>query len=108
MAELKTQLADAGIDVAVLESDVLRPIFTPQARYQDEDRDAFYSQLAYVGALLTRHGVPVIFDATAQRRSYRDRARAKIPHFLEVYIECPLPVCVERDPKGIYRKAKER
>jgi adenylylsulfate kinase len=104
---LRTQLADAGIDPAVLESDVLRPIFTPQAGYQAEDRDAFYRQLAYVGSLLTRHGVPVIFDATAQKRSYRDHARAEIPKFLEVYIECPLATCMARDPKGIYRKASE-
>ena len=107
VAALRTQLADAGIDVAVLESDVLRPVFTPQARYQEEDRDAFYRQIVYVGSLLTRHGVPVIFDATAQRRSYRDRARAEIPRFLEVYVECPLSTCVARDPKGVYRKARE-
>ena len=93
--------------MAVLESDVLRPIFTPQPRYQEEDRDAFYGQLAYVGSLLTRHGVPVIFDATANRRRYRDRARREIPRFLEVYVDCPLPVCVARDPKGIYRKARD-
>jgi 2-dehydro-3-deoxyphosphooctonate aldolase (KDO 8-P synthase) len=48
----------------VLESDVLRPIFTPEAQYQESDRDHFYRQLAYIGSLLVRHGVPVIFDAT--------------------------------------------
>jgi adenylylsulfate kinase len=90
-----------------LESDVLRPIFTPQATYQDEDRNQFYRQMVYIGALLTRHGVPVIFDATANRRCYRDRARKEIPQFLEVYLECPLEICVARDPKGIYRKARE-
>jgi adenylylsulfate kinase-like enzyme len=47
-----------------------------------------------------------IFDATANRRAYRAEARAAIDRFLEVYVECPLDVCVARDPKGIYRKAR--
>ena len=102
---LKAQLADRGIDVAVLESDVLRQIFTPQPRYDEQEREAFYSQMVYIGALLTRHGVPVIFDATANRRRYRDPARDQIPRFMEVYVDCPLAICIARDPKGIYRKA---
>jgi adenylylsulfate kinase len=101
------QLSALGIEPAVLESDVLRPIFTPKATYRDEDRELFYRQMVYLGALLTRHGVPVIFDATANRRCYRDRARKEIPQFLEIYVQCPLEVCIARDPKGIYRKARE-
>jgi adenylylsulfate kinase len=54
--------------------------------------------------VLVRHGVPVIVDATANRRAYRDRARAAIPPFLEVHVHCPLAVCQARDPKGIYRR----
>lgn len=107
VAALKAQLADRGIDVEVLESDVLRPIFTPHPRYDDDERDAFYRQIVYVGTLLTKHGVPVIFDATANRRRYRDYAREQIPQFMEVYVNCPLETCIARDPKGIYRKARE-
>jgi adenylylsulfate kinase len=95
------------MDVAVLESDALRPIFTPHPRYDDEERDTFYAQMVFVGALLTRHGVPVIFDATANRRRYRDQARQEIAKLLEVYVDCPLETCIARDPKGIYRAARE-
>jgi adenylylsulfate kinase len=63
--------------------------------------------VSYIGWLLTRHGVSVIFDATASRRAYRDRARLQIPEFLEVHVDCPLSVCESRDPKGIYRRARE-
>ena len=49
----------------------------------------------------------MIFDATANRRCYRDRARNDIPQFLEIYVECPLSTCMARDPKGIYSKARE-
>lgn len=106
VASLKAQLANRGIDVVVLESDVLRPIFTVRPQYDEHEREAFYRQLAYIGTLLTQHGVPVIFDATANRRRYRDQARNGIPRFIEVYVDCPLEMCVARDPKGIYRKAR--
>lgn len=106
-AAVKTQLTARGIDVAVLESDELRKVFTPNPTYDEKERKLFYSQLAYVGALLTHHGVPVIFDATANRRDYREAARQQIPKFLEVYIDSPLALCVSRDPKGIYRSARD-
>ena len=106
-AALAGALSIRGIRAAVLESDVLRRIFTPHPRYDEEEREVFYGAMAYVGRLLTEHGVSVIFDATANRRAYRDRARTQIPRFLEVYIDIPLAVCVARDPKGIYRKARE-
>jgi adenylylsulfate kinase len=104
-AALKAQLAARGVEVAVLESDVLRRVFTVHPRYDEAERDVFYRQIAYVGELLVEHGVPVIFDATANRRLYRDRARAEIPRFLEVYVDSPLATCIARDPKGIYRQA---
>jgi len=102
------ELSARGENVAVLESDALRRVFTPHPRYDEEEREIFYGAMVYVGRLLTEHGVSVIFDATANRRTYRDRAREQIPQFLEVYVDCPLAVCVARDPKGIYRKAMEK
>ncbi len=100
-------LSTRGIDVAVLESDVLRRIFTPRPRYDEEERNVFYGAMIYVGRLLTEHGVSVIFDGTANRRAYRDQARREIPRFMEVYVNTPLAVCIDRDPKGIYRKVQE-
>jgi adenylylsulfate kinase len=105
VASLKEQLAASGVDVAVLESDVLRKVLTPHPRYDEEERETFYRQMTYIGGLLVSHGVPVIFDATANRRSYRDEARRQFPRFLEIYVECPLEICMARDPKGIYRGA---
>jgi adenylylsulfate kinase len=106
-AALRKLLAARGVDVAVLESDALRQVFTPRPRYDDEERDDFYRQMVFVGRLLIERGVPVIFDATANRRAYRDRAREQIPQFLEVYVATPLGTCIARDPKGIYRKGQE-
>jgi adenylylsulfate kinase len=104
-AALKRQLAARGVEVAVLESDVLRQFFDGDRPYSAEGREAFYRQLAFVGSLLVEHGVPVIFDATANRRAYRDRAHMEIVRFIEVYLDVPLEICMARDPKGIYRSA---
>jgi adenylylsulfate kinase len=103
---LKAQLTERGIDVAVLESDELRLVFTPDPRYDENDRATFYRQMTYTGALLVRHGVPVIFDATANRRVWREEARRAIPRMVEVYVNSALEICMARDPKGIYRRAQ--
>jgi adenylylsulfate kinase len=103
--ELVTLLQERGIHPAVLESDSLRKVLTPEPTYRPAERDRFYQQMADLGALIVRWGVPVIFDATANRRRYRDRARLSIPCFLEILIACPLEECRKRDPKGIYAAA---
>ena len=104
---LAAELAGKGIRAAVLESDAVRREITPKAAYGEEERDAFYATVAYLARMLVLHGVPVIVDATANRRVYRDRARKAIPRFLEVHVRCPLAVCRARDPKGIYRRGAE-
>ena len=106
-AALIEKLKALGVNVAVLESDVLRKTFTPKPRYDEEEREIFYRSMLYVGQLLTQHRVSVIFDATANRRAYRAAARAVIPHFLEVFLDSPLSICMARDPKGIYKKGRE-
>jgi adenylylsulfate kinase len=103
---LVRELTSRAVNVAVLESDALRQVLTPHATYSDEERQTFYRSIAYIGSLLVSHGVPVIFDATANRRAYRAAARDAIERFIEVYVDCPLEVCMARDPKGIYRKAQ--
>jgi adenylylsulfate kinase len=105
--ELVLQLHARGVDAAVLESDVLRTQLTPFPSYAPAERDFFYAALAHLGAYVAGEGRPVVFDATANRRAYRDAARAKIAHFAEVFVDTPLEVCAARDAKGLYRAARE-
>lgn len=104
---LRDQLAHNGIDAALLDSDDLRRVLTPEPTYTDAERDHFYAALTYIAGLLVFHGVPVIIAATANRRRYRDDARRSIGHFLEVYVDCPLELCAQRDPKGLYAGARK-
>ena len=101
--ELVRLLHERGVAVSVLESDVMRTQLTPFPRYDDADRDFFYRTLAEIGAQLVKGGRSVIFDATANRRAYRDAGRKAIERFAEVYVDTPLEICRARDPKGLYR-----
>ena len=107
------RLRAAGDDVSVLELDAIRRVLTPAPTYSDEEREAVYRALVYLGACLVQAGRPVILDATAHRRAWRDLARATIAHFAEVQLRCPLEVCRRREaerprgaaPAGIYAAA---
>jgi adenylylsulfate kinase-like enzyme/CBS domain-containing protein len=95
--EAAAQLRAAGRDVAVLELDELREAWTPAPTYSDGEREIVYAALAELAARLVASGVPVLIDATAHRRAWRDRARALVPSFAEVQLECPVEVCRERE-----------
>lgn len=101
--ELARELHLRELDVALLESDAMRKQLTPYARYDEAERDFFYGAIAELGVYTVGQGRPVIFDATANRRRYRDAVRERIARFCEVYIDTPLEVCKERDPKRLYR-----
>ena len=102
-----------GVPLAVLELDAIRKILTPVPTYGDREREAVYRLLAFIAATLVDAGVPVIVDATAHRRRWRELARELIPRFAEVQLECPLAVCREREatrapghaPPAIYARA---
>ncbi len=110
----KTALAEAilrrldewyRMKVVHLESDNLRKVLTPEPTYTIKERDWFYGVMTFMGQMLTTNGISVIFDATGNRRIHRDTARSSISKFMEVYVRCPLEVCVARDPKGVYKMA---
>lgn len=106
-AALVKLLHRRNLDPVVLESDVFRRAFTPQATHSEEERLQFYRGMVEVAGLFYDRDIPVILDATGNRRAYREPARKRFDRFAEVLVECPLEVCMERDPKGIYRRGRE-
>ena len=102
---LSQEIETYGMPVQVLDSDEFRQVLTPQPTYSPEERKWFYDTLAYIGKLLVQNGVNVIFAATAHRSVYRHHARQHFPRFVEVYIKCPVEICMQRDQKGLYQKA---
>jgi adenylylsulfate kinase len=102
-----------GERVQHLELDELRRTLTPEPTHDAAEREAVYRALVAVAVALTRAGQPVVIDATAHRRAWRDLARACIADFAEVQLLCPLDVARERErtrpaghhPRGIYARA---
>ena len=92
-------LSAHGVRAQLLSSDGLRKVMTPKPTYSIEERDIVYSSLVYIAGLLTQNGVNVIIDATGNLRRYRDEARTRIPRFVEVYLQCPMEICMEREKK---------
>lgn len=102
---LVAKLHGCNVFPVVLESDHMRRILTPEPTYHDDERQRFYAQLVAIGDTIYRSDVPVIFDATGNRRIYRERARKQLDRFVEIYVNSPLDICKSRDPKGIYAAA---
>lgn len=104
------------IRAQILSIEMVREVLTPRPTYSEDERNMVYGALVFVAKLLTKNDVNVIIDATANRRRYRDAARRSIRWFAEVYLQCPVNVCMQREtrrkrrfgaPSGIYLKAKK-
>lgn len=107
-------LKQKDVSVQLLSTDEIRKFLTPNPTYSLEERDIVYAALVYIAKLLTKNGVNILIDATGNLRRYRDDARSQIPCFIEVYLDCPFDICVQREterketydaPTQIYLKA---
>ena len=103
---VQDRLRERGImNVEVLDGDVVRTNLSKGLGFSKEDRDTNIKRIAFVCNLLTRNGVPNIAAAISPYREVRDYARKEIKNFVEVFVKCPLEVLVQRDVKGLYKKA---
>ncbi len=102
---LAERLRQAGYCVEILDGDVVRQHFSKGLGFSKEDRIENIKRVAYVAHLLARNGVIVITALISPYREGRDYARRLIGDFVEVYVQCPLQVLIERDVKGLYAKA---
>lgn len=98
-------LRDRGLKVEVLDGDVVRTNLSKGLGFSKEDRDTNIKRIGFVCKLLTRNGVVAVGSAISPYREVRDYIRRDINRFVEVYCRCPLDVLVQRDVKGLYKKA---
>ena len=91
--------------VELLDGDSVRPWLSPEAGFTREDRTRHLRRVMFVANLLARNGVVVIASFVSPYRDVRQMARKLIKEFVEVYVKCPLELCMKRDPKGLYKKA---
>lgn len=102
---VEEELRRRGHKVEALDGDVVRTHLSKGLGFSKEDRDTNIKRIAFVCELLTRNDVIAIAAAISPYREVRDYARTTIGNFVEIFVDCPLDVCVERDTKGLYKKA---
>ena len=102
---LEQRLKALGAKVEVLDGDVLRTHLCKGLGFSKSDREENVRRIGFLCELLSRNGVIAIAAAISPYRAGRDELRARIPNFIEIHMNCPLDRLVERDTKGLYKKA---
>lgn len=105
---LELSLASRGIRTYLLDGDNVRQGLTQDLGFSREDRRENIRRVAQAAKLFVDAGVVVIAAMISPLREDRSLARKLFApeEFIEVFIDCPLDVCMERDPKGLYKKAQ--
>lgn len=102
------ELEQRGRLVDILDGDVVRTHLTKGLGFSKEDRDTNIRRIGYVCGLISRHGGVAISAAISPYRAIRDEVRASVAQhstFVEVFVDTPLEECIQRDVKGMYKKA---
>jgi adenylyl-sulfate kinase len=103
---VETELHERRNRLEILDGDVVRENLSKGLGFSKEDRDTNIRRIAFVADLLSRNGVPVITAAISPYREIRDEARELMgDRFIEVFVKASVEECIERDPKGLYKKA---
>ena len=102
---LTQEFKKRGYKFEVLDGDVVRTHLSKGFGFSKEDRDENIRRIGFVANLLERNGVIAITAAISPYRAIRDEVRATHENFVEVFACCPLEALVERDVKGLYKKA---
>lgn len=105
---LEKELIDRGIRTFVLDGDNVRHGLNKDLGFSPKDRNENIRRIGEVAKLFTEAGVVNITAFISPYRADRDQVRAimKDGDFIEAFVNCPVEVCEERDPKGLYKKAR--
>jgi len=104
------QLLAQGRPAYLLDGDNIRHGLNADLGFAAEDRAENVRRIAEVARLMADAGLMVLVPVISPYRVDRDRARAMHAAadlaFIEVFVDTPLELCEERDPKGLYAKAR--
>jgi adenylyl-sulfate kinase len=96
--------------VELLDGDDVRTFLSAGLGFSRADRDTNVNRIAYVARMLAKHGVVVLVAAISPyaetRARLRELSRSAGHPFIEVFVNAPLETVVERDVKGLYRRAQ--
>jgi len=106
--EVERRLIARCIHAYVLDGDNLRYGLNRNLGFSPQDRSESIRRTAEVAKLMADAGLIVIVSLISPYRADREQARSLFDDgdFIEVFVNCPLSICEERDPKGLYKKAR--
>lgn len=109
--ELERQLVESGNAAYLLDGDNLRHGLNGDLGFSAEDRQENIRRTSHVAALFADAGIvsiaPLVSPYRESRNLARDLHKSANLKFVEVFVDTPLEICQQRDPKGLYKKAAE-
>jgi adenylylsulfate kinase len=106
---LEERLFQRGIKACVLDGDNIRTGLNRDLGFSAEDREENIRRIGEVAKLFVDSGMFAITAFISPYRKDREHARSKVDNgeFIEIYVKCPLEICMKRDVKDLYKKAKQ-
>jgi len=106
--DLEKRLLERGVRTYILDGDNIRHGLNKNLGFSPEDRTENIRRIGEVAKLFTEAGLVTLTAFISPYRADRDQVRAVMQEgdFVEVFVDCPVEVCEERDVKGLYKKAR--
>jgi adenylylsulfate kinase len=109
-SRVEDRLVEMGFPIENLDGDEIRKHLHPDLGFSREDRRTNNRRTAYIAKLLNRNDIPVIVGMITPFRDSQEQARDIIEDegdFVLIHVKCSVDTAEERDPKGLYAKARE-
>ena len=105
---LESELHTLGHHTQILDGDNVRHGLNRDLGFTDADRVENIRRISEVSKLFVEAGLIVLVSFISPFRSEREMAREQLDdgEFVEIFVDTPLSLCEERDPKGLYQKAR--
>jgi adenylyl-sulfate kinase len=103
--KLLEHFKDEGLLSVHLDGDIVRKGLNSDLGLSADDREENNRRVIHVAEIVVKNGIPVISSFISPFKKTRNFARTTIPEYIEVYVNTPVEVCIERDVKGLYARA---
>lgn len=105
---VEEKLHGNGYRTFVLDGDNVRHGLCSDLGFDNKSREENIRRIGEMSKLFMEAGIIVMTAFISPFRTDRDRVRGLVPHgeFLEIFCDCPIEICEQRDPKGFYKRAR--
>ncbi|MFJ9497479.1 adenylyl-sulfate kinase [Brevibacillus centrosporus] len=107
--EMDKRFYQMGIHSCLLDGDALRFGLNKDLGFSRDDRKENIRRAGEISKMMADAGLLVLASFISPYQSDRDMVRSMFSpgEFFEIYVQCPLEICQNRDPKGLYKKAQD-